>query len=75
MVRNGTQNVKSSTRYYDDIRQQILDIDTTDHSAIMPMLDSAVKSPDADNVYDTAEYYKDENVSLGFGTTVAPVTL
>ena len=73
VVRNSQQKVTSSVRYEDDLRQQELvdveDVDEPDHSAIMPMLGSAVESPNND-IFDTSDYFGDENVSLGLATPI-----
>ena len=43
-----------------------------DNSVSMPMLKQAVES-DEDGVKDTQEYFKEENVSLGYGNVYFPL--
>ena len=68
--------MKGSTKYIDDVRQERVDTNRPDRSVIKPIRQSAITSPSVD-VFDTQEYFREQNVSLGHGTftVITPITL
>ena len=66
--------ITTSVNTVNDLREVNVISNRPDHSVCISFLKYEV-APDDDYVYGTREFFKKENVSLGFGTILFPIKL